>query len=318
LVVSAASINDSLFESLVRDVMRDLKRRFGMEQWILARFVDDEWVSVFAEGDGMAEGHTMLWEDSMCAVMLQGEPSFVPDLAKYPAYLAVPASTDHAAYAGVPVYGDDGAFFGTLCAFNRQPVDFDPDVESAMSLYSRMLSAVLSLDQRSQQALAMARYARSVSLRDGLTEVLNRRGWEIAMAAENERCRRYGNRATIVMVDVDGLKELNDTEGHAAGDVLLKTVGSLMLEWTRSSDTVARLGGDEFGALLIQTREQNATTAVDRLRRALSEAGVDVSIGVADNRGRSLREAANLADERMYEDKRSRRSQGDVAVAETC
>lgn len=308
--MSAAPSNDSLFESLIRDVMRDLKRRFGMEQWILARLVDDEWVAVFAEGNGMAEGHTMPWEDSLCAVMLKEGPFFVPDLAKSPAYLVVPAATGHGAYAGVPVYGEDGELFGTLCAFNPQSVDSDLEVEPAMLLYSRMLSAVISLDQRSQQALVMARHARSVALRDGLTNVLNRRGWEHAMAAENERCRRYGNRATIVVVDVDGLKELNDTEGHAAGDVLLKTVGFSMLEWTRSSDTVARLGGDEFGALLTETREDKAMAAVDRLRRELGEAGVEVSIGVADNRGRSLREAANLADERMYADKRARRERG--------
>src|SRR4051812_48589320 len=108
---------------------------------------------------------------------------------------------------------------------------------------------------------------------DALTGCLNRRGWTEALEAEERRCGRHDLDAMVVVVDVDGLKAINDTEGHDAGDRCLADCGNALRGAVRAEDCVARLGGDEFGVLAVQTRGRAPEAGGAQLERALQGAG---------------------------------------------
>jgi diguanylate cyclase (GGDEF)-like protein len=85
---------------------------------------------------------------------------------------------------------------------------------------------------------------------DPLLDILNRRGFERALGRVHAYVRRYGTRAVLVYLDLDAFKPVNDTNGHAAGDAVLKAVAATLTRHVRASDLVARFGGDEFVVLL--------------------------------------------------------------------
>src|SRR5690606_15572573 len=116
---------------------------------------------------------------------------------------------------------------------------------------------------------------------DPLTGVLNRAGWISRLANIETQLAHSNEDAAIVMLDLDFLKIVNDSKGHAAGDELLRLTAQAISSVLRSTDSVGRLGGDEFGIVV-----QNATSAIaallmDRLKKALEEKGVNVSAGIA-------------------------------------
>jgi diguanylate cyclase (GGDEF)-like protein len=106
---------------------------------------------------------------------------------------------------------------------------------------------------------------------DGLTGIFNRRYFETRITEEIERARRFGTELSLVMVDVDKFKSLNDSFGHLLGDEVLRQVSSLLSRQVRKIDVVCRYGGEEFVILLPQTSPEQAFHVADKLRRALEE-----------------------------------------------
>ncbi|MEX2194836.1 MAG: GGDEF domain-containing protein [Thermoleophilaceae bacterium] len=143
---------------------------------------------------------------------------------------------------------------------------------------------------------------------DTLTGLANRRTWEEELPRELARARRSGRPVSIVVADLDGFKAVNDTEGHQAGDRLLKTVAAAFRGCLREVDVVARFGGDEFGFVLPDCREGEALKVAGRLRRA-APAGVTCSLGVA---GWDGAEPASMlferADQALYDAKHAGRN----------
>ena len=121
---------------------------------------------------------------------------------------------------------------------------------------------------------------------DSLLDLPNRRGFLRALDQLIDRASRYGERSAMLFVDIDGLKRINDSFGHKAGDVALTHVAELLRQGVRKSDCVARLGGDEFGILLAHADEQSARETAERLAAHIQrcEATCDgnmLSLGVA-------------------------------------
>lgn len=147
-----------------------------------------------------------------------------------------------------------------------------------------------------------------LSTHDALTGLYNRSYFEDRMV-RLEGSRQYP--ISVLLIDVDGLKEVNDTRGHAAGDELLKRTARKLLSSLRSEDVIARIGGDEFAVLLPATHHAPAVQLVERLRMARDASCKDTeqnalrfSVGVATGlKGEPLAEVLRRADVQMYQDK---------------
>ena len=174
------------------------------------------------------------------------------------------------------------------------------------------------LEQRVRELEAELRRLSDEVSTDALTQVANRRGLATAFAAEQARTERAGADAAplaVALLDVDNFKKLNDTLGHAAGDVALKSLAAAVRERLRPVDHLARFGGEEFVVLMPGTALDEAQHVLSRLQRALTASlfmheGQDVlvtfSAGVTAWRdGETLETTLARADEAMYEAKRT-------------
>jgi diguanylate cyclase len=161
---------------------------------------------------------------------------------------------------------------------------------------------------------------------DALTQVANRRGLSQAFEVERARAEREGPTAAplaVGLIDIDNFKRLNDTLGHAAGDVALKSLAARVTEWLRPVDHVARFGGEEFVVLLPGTAVEEAQQVLTRLQRQLTaslfmhdgqEVFVTFSAGVTRHRsGEALELALERADEALYEAKRTGKNRTCIA-----
>jgi len=158
-------------------------------------------------------------------------------------------------------------------------------------------------------------HLRSLSLMDKLTGLHNRRGF-ISLAEQHLKLSsRQGVRSTLIFIDVDNLKYVNDNFGHREGDYALQQVGVLLRDCFRESDIIGRLGGDEFRVLLSDTGRNGDLLARERLVRLVSRNnensrrryGLSVSLGMVDVSGpHELEQQINRADALMYEHKRAK------------
>lgn len=177
------------------------------------------------------------------------------------------------------------------------------DAAALASLVARELGAPLRI------AVLMDESQRLATV-DPLTGLLNRRAFLDVMRTELAHAKRYGSALSLLLLDVDHFKLVNDTHGHAVGDQVLSAVGAMLHKQLRSPDTAARWGGEEFVIALRSTDETGAVSAADRIRVALQaleigEPGkkirVTASIGAAQcAHGESVEGLTERADQAMY------------------
>lgn len=119
-----------------------------------------------------------------------------------------------------------------------------------------------------------------LSQRDALTGLANRRYFASVLDREIDRVARSGESALLLMVDIDFFKRVNDTHGHAAGDIVIKEVARRLLQCVRPMDTVARYGGEEFAVVLPDCPASFATIVTERIRLAIEREPVEISPGL--------------------------------------
>jgi diguanylate cyclase (GGDEF)-like protein len=121
--------------------------------------------------------------------------------------------------------------------------------------------------------------AQKIANIDPLTELLNRRGLEAELSTEVRRARRTGSTLAAVLLDCDDFKRINETLGHAVGDIVLKEIANRLKEALRPTDHLARIGGDEFLALLPETRRAESVLVAERLRLSVSDSPIRLPSG---------------------------------------
>lgn len=154
---------------------------------------------------------------------------------------------------------------------------------------------------------------RRMAATDDLTGIANRRAFEGTLAREVSRASRTGEPVTLVMLDVDHFKDLNDELGHPAGDAVLRSIATGLSEHIRPFDTVARWGGEEFAVIMPGCTVAESRVAAERIRREATRsspiAGVTLSAGAATlpNHATDASELVNAADAALYGSKRAGR-----------
>ena len=195
------------------------------------------------------------------AILNPEQPLVVPDLTLDPRFADNPllqAPHHLRSYAGVPLVNPEGFALGTLCVIDHAPRPTTPEELEILGGLARSVSTALELRR------AMHRM-RDMAMTDGLTGLPNRSAMMAALDAVLAQQRGF----TLLFIDLDGFKQVNDTLGHAAGDAVLKLVAEVLRGTLRQGDVVARLGGDEFCALLADAA--GARPLGERLRLALAE-----------------------------------------------
>lgn len=304
------------FSAASSAVLSYLQELTGFELWMVSRADGEDWILLTQAQTNdtyhMPVGSTFSWTDTFCYQMVcEKAPRIAPQVCHADVYKDLPINQQMpiGAYIGIPLQQYDGSLFGTLCAIHPTPM---PDAVShelpIMELLGRLLSTILVKELKAQEDQRHAERLQAEALRDGLTGVYNRRGWDHFLDAEEDRCRRYGHPTCIIVVDLDGLKQVNDVQGHAAGDAFIINAAAALKAATRASDIVARIGGDEFAVLCVETPLKQIEVLTHRIKESLTEYGVKGSLGYAMRRSdQGLAQACMQADKAMYAAKQRRK-----------
>ncbi len=213
---------------------------------------------------------------------------------------------------------------GNYWAHHREATDRDVFLLQALadstSIAMENVQLYAELEQRVRDRTAELEMANDeiheLSITDELTGLNNRRGFYLRSEAALHAARRQGGSCLLVFLDVDGLKQVNDTHGHEAGDALLADVANLLTGTLRESDVIARIGGDEFCVVIIEPDCDQAAlrdrilTAFDRFN-TISDRPYELSasigmVPVAPADGEAIDELLSRADELMYEEKKGK------------
>ncbi len=178
-----------------------------------------------------------------------------------------------------------------------------------------------------QTVIKLAEHKRRLkvmSTRDGMTGVYNRRHWELLLRNEFDNCRRYQRDATLLIIDIDHFKSINDTWGHDVGDEAIVALTRQLQMTLRGSDVIGRFGGDEFAVIMCGTPAASAIAAMSRVHERLSllrlscapQVALRISVGVAPltSETEHYREWLKSADMALYKAKNSGRNRTEAAA----
>jgi len=161
-----------------------------------------------------------------------------------------------------------------------------------------------------------------ISTRDGMTGVYNRRHWEQLLSVEYLNALRYHRNSTLLLIDIDHFKEINDTYGHDVGDKAIIAVTQYLQLTLRVSDVIGRFGGDEFAVIMSGTSPESAVAAMERVHERLENLTIDnaasltvhISVGIApfDTEMKDYKEWLKAADLALYKAKAEGRNRTEV------
>ena len=156
-----------------------------------------------------------------------------------------------------------------------------PEAETLLDTFSKMLATIeqqaaeinqyaLRLDSAYKEIESSNARLKEFSFKDEVTGLYNRRFFSIRLEEEVSRYRRFDHPVSVVLLDLDGFKAVNDELGHGAGDETLRGMADILLKHSRGINVICRYGGDEFAVLLVETSKAGARLYADRIRYVLS------------------------------------------------
>ena len=218
-------------------------------------------------------------------------------------------SPDINSVISVPFFAG-GEVLGLICVFKESPSIFEPSDMNPFIAMADHLTVAMENSRSFEET-------REKSIRDGLTGLYNRGFFEETLESELAKAVRYNRDLSIFMLDVDDFKHYNDTHGHPEGDVLLKTLTSLVQDNMRSIDYACRFGGEEFVVIMPETSKQGGSIIAERLVNIINKHSfpfresqplgfVSVSVGLASypDDGKNKETIIKKMDEALYRAKR--------------
>lgn len=227
-------------------------------------------------------------------------------------------------YAGAPLVTSDGLPFGTVCVLDRIPKQIEPAQSEALKALARLVMSQLEMGritrqlQASEDALLETNgKLEQLSLTDMLTGIANRRALEQRSTEEFSRASRIKLPLSVLMIDIDHFKVINDQFGHSIGDSTLQAVANVLRSSVRAHDFVARFGGEEFCVILPDTDALAALAVAEHLRLLVAAMQhnftVTISLGVAtETEFNSWTALIERADQALYRAKQQGRNQSVV------
>jgi diguanylate cyclase (GGDEF)-like protein len=199
------------------------------------------------------------------------------------------------------------------------------EVGTLMSSFARMLDTVerqaaeinsfaMRLDAAYKELESTNTRLKETSFKDDLTGLYNRRFFSVRLEEELSRYRRFNHPVSLVLMDLDGFKAVNDDMGHVVGDGTLRDIGQILIKHSRGINVVSRYGGDEFAVLLVETSKAGARIYADRIRQIIAGypfshgKPITASFGVAnlpDDEATTSEDLIRAADDALYAAKRA-------------
>lgn len=264
--------------------------------------------------------------------ILEAEELSIPDLTADARTATLPSTLSgpqFRMYNGVNLVNADGYRVGVLCVMDTQPRKLTPNQHRLLRRLARQVIALMELRLMQRELKdALVKVSRLAN-EDELTGLHNRRAWLAQARNQMQLAMRLGSPLSVLMLDVDHFKRVNDDYGHPAGDAVLRALGQLLAASLRGTDVAGRLGGEEFAVLLPGSDAAGAARVAEGLRQlveqeTIQDSGlvlqVTVSIGSAslghtkpDEALDALGGLMRAADQALYTAKRSGRNC--VAVA---
>jgi len=268
---------------------------------------DLPWMLVMLAGTGllMAAGSFMLWDLATSVVRHAESLNGSRRLATPP---GVPLPAPSPVTTAVQQYVQQSDEVDTLMqSFSRMLVTIEQQAADVNEYARRLDTAYKELESTSAQL-------KEFSFKDEVTGLYNRRFFSIRLEEEVSRYRRFNHPVSVVLLDLDGFKAVNDDLGHAAGDETLRAMADILLKQSRGINVICRYGGDEFAVLLVETSKSGARLYADRIRYVLSTwtfahgRRVTASFGIAslpEDVAPAAEEVIRAADEALYAAKRA-------------
>lgn len=320
-------------ESLSRPLLEMLQAATGLESTYLTTidWAADEQRILYSVNTGdltVPEGLTVEWSDTLCRRSLDEGRQLTTDVPTIWGDSGAAAAMGIRTYVSVPVTDQDSTVIGTLCGTSRREVHVDSRNLATMRMFAALVGQQISAQanaaaeqQRAAELESRLTEIDDLALRDPLTGLLNRRGIERWFAIASAELRPGLDQIAVAFCDLDGFKAVNDTRGHAAGDVALRSFAAALLTVGRGADLHGRLGGDEFvlaavlpagaAALGVWTgRVRHAARATITGPDGPQELRASVGVAAFEDAATTVEGALAAADAAMYREKMRNRSAG--------
>jgi len=260
-----------------------------------------------------------------------GKALFVPDVTKDATFITLDDSVSILSVLSVPIKVGDEVIGVINFSHPVHHEIYDRNMENLMGLLSGFVGQVIALSKlynnmthwnealkeevakKTEELTRKNRQLRKIALIDPLTGIFNRRFFFKRLEEEFLRTTRYGVQLSLLFIDIDNLKPINDTYGHVAGDKVIRTLSTILRQIGRKGDIACRLGGDEFGYALLESDLEGAYNFALRLQetfakhrfRGMTDA-TTVSIGIANTKAAKFKDHKDIyeaADKALYEAK---------------